>query len=543
VTIDLSLVSHTNVGKTTLARTLLRRDVGEVRDRAHVTDTADAHTLIESPEGDVLQLWDTPGFGDSARLLRRLRASGNPLGWLMTQVWDRFTDRPFYSSQMAMRNVREKSDVVLYLVNAAEDPKSAGYVDVEMQILGWVDKPVLLLLNQIGAPRGREADARDEAAWREHLADRPWVRGVLSLDAFARCWVQEDALFAAVAGVLPAQQQEAMIRLRAAWRARNLGVFEASVAATARQLARVAADSETVANRGWKDRFRNWVGSVATGTERPDADTEKAMNALGERLDRAVCETTDELIRLHGLSGKAAEQILARVAGQFAVQKSADVGKAGVLGGVVSGALGGLAADLAAGGLTFGAGALIGGLLGALGAGGAAKAYNLARGGDDGRVRWSPEFLTHRLEAAVLRYLAVAHFGRGRGDWVESEYPPHWQGVVSAAVEPYRERLSEIWSAAQSGAAALAGNGVPGDRGPESAGGASGSRGPEANGGAPGQRGPEATGGAPGNRDQEEAGALADALQPVLAEVVRDVLTELYPDAAAVLESGERYAA
>lgn len=31
--IHLSLVSHTNIGKTTLARTLLMRDVGEVADR------------------------------------------------------------------------------------------------------------------------------------------------------------------------------------------------------------------------------------------------------------------------------------------------------------------------------------------------------------------------------------------------------------------------------------------------------------------------------------------------------------------------------
>ena len=35
--INLSLVSHTNIGKTTLARTLLMQDVGEVADRAHVT--------------------------------------------------------------------------------------------------------------------------------------------------------------------------------------------------------------------------------------------------------------------------------------------------------------------------------------------------------------------------------------------------------------------------------------------------------------------------------------------------------------------------
>ena len=152
-TIQLSLVSHTNVGKTTLARTLLRRDIGEVRDQAHVTDLAEAQRLIDTPQGDVLLLWDTPGFGDSARLLKRLRNSANPLGWLLTQVWDRIVDRPFYSSQQAIRAARDQSDVILYLVSAAEDPASAGYVDIEMQILSWLDKPILLLLNQTGPPR------------------------------------------------------------------------------------------------------------------------------------------------------------------------------------------------------------------------------------------------------------------------------------------------------------------------------------------------------------------------------------------------------
>ena len=76
-TISLSLVSHTNVGKTTLARTLLARDVGEVRDEAHVTETAEAQLLIDSAEGDRLLLWDTPGFGDSLRLAKRMQQSGS----------------------------------------------------------------------------------------------------------------------------------------------------------------------------------------------------------------------------------------------------------------------------------------------------------------------------------------------------------------------------------------------------------------------------------------------------------------------------------
>ncbi|HEY3582860.1 MAG TPA: DUF3482 domain-containing protein, partial [Casimicrobiaceae bacterium] len=54
--ITLSLVSHTNAGKTTLARTLLGRDVGDVRDEAHVTTSAERFVLIETAQGDTLYL-------------------------------------------------------------------------------------------------------------------------------------------------------------------------------------------------------------------------------------------------------------------------------------------------------------------------------------------------------------------------------------------------------------------------------------------------------------------------------------------------------
>jgi hypothetical protein len=452
-TINLSLLSHTNVGKTTLARTLLRRDVGEVQDRPHVTEIAQAHDLIDTPRGDVLRLWDTPGFGDSARLLKRLRASSNPLGWLLTQVWDRFTDRPFYSSQQALRTAREDSDVILYLVNAAEDPASAGYVDVEMQLLGWIGKPVLLLLNQTGPPRAPASEAAEEAAWRQHLGAYAWVRGALGLDAFARCWVQEDRLLTSVGEVLAADKREAFARLQGAWRRRNLELFDSAMRALAAQLADAAVDRETVAPQRFRDRAGRWLAAAVRGGDARDSELERATTALAKRLDGAVREATDRLIALHGLSGRAADEILARVAGQFEVSRAADVGKSGMIGGLVSGALGGLVADLHAGGLTFGAGALIGGILGALGASGAAQAYNLARGGESGAVGWSAVFLTQRFSAALLRYLAVAHFGRGRGDWVQGEYPEHWQPLVDEIASARRAALDAIWAQASRGAA------------------------------------------------------------------------------------------
>ena len=238
--IALSLVSHTNAGKTTLARTLLREDLGEVRDAPHVTEFAEVRTMVATPEGERLLLWDTPGFGDSVRLARRLRQSSQPIGWFLSQVWDRWRDRPFWASQQAMRNVRDEADVMLYLVNAAEAPEAAGYVAPEMELLAWVGKPVIVLLNQLGPPGAPALEAAELARWRSHLASYPAVRTVLPLDAFARCWVQEATLLRAVEHALDGERRARMGRLRAAWQRRDLEVFEAAMQTIAGSLARIA---------------------------------------------------------------------------------------------------------------------------------------------------------------------------------------------------------------------------------------------------------------------------------------------------------------
>ena len=252
--------------------------------------------------------------------------------------------------------------------------------------------------------------------------------------------------------MLPAERSDAFGRLRTAWQARNLRVFAASAQALGSQLARAATDREPTSAPSFRDQAGRWVASVVRGSARPDPGAERAMAALAARLDGALREATDRLISLHGLSGRAADEVLARVARHFETSPSADVAKTSVIGGLVSGALGGLAADLAAGGLSFGAGALIGGILGALGLGGAAQAYNLALDAEQGSVGWSAPFLTERFGAALLRYLAVAHFGRGRGDWVEGEYPPHWRRVVEDVVGRRSPALRATWARAAEGA-------------------------------------------------------------------------------------------
>ena len=430
--LTLSLISHTNVGKTTLVRTLLRRDVGEVRDQPHVTDENDQFVLAETAEGRAV-LWDTPGFGDSVRLLRRLRFQHNPLSWMLSQVWDRFADRPLWCSQQAVKNARDQADVILYLVNAAEDPTLAGYVDAEMQILDWIGRPVVVLLNQTGAPRGPAARQADEARWRAHVASHPVVRDVVDLDALSRCWVQEGVLLERIRAALPAEGRPVLDALIAAWRDENLAAFGRSMDVLARLLAAAASDGEPVPRGDRSTRARR-----------------QALERLGARLDSAIRAASAELVTLQGLEGAAAAEIKARLADVSAPGDRSEPWKAGVVGGIAGGALGGLAADLAAGGLTFGAGTVLGALLGAMGAGGLVWGYQMLEGETEPRVTWSDEFLARQARDSLLRYLAVAHFGRGAGAYRDREQPTLWRAAADRALAWRARELEEIWRRARS---------------------------------------------------------------------------------------------
>ena len=92
----------------------------------------------------VLSSGTRPVSATACKSARRLEQNSNPLGWLLSQVWDRFADRAFFSSQQAVRNVRDHAHVVLYLVNASEDAAATAYVEPEMRILSWIDEPVIV---------------------------------------------------------------------------------------------------------------------------------------------------------------------------------------------------------------------------------------------------------------------------------------------------------------------------------------------------------------------------------------------------------------
>jgi hypothetical protein len=459
VNVQFALVSHTNNGKTTLARTLVGVDVGEVRDAAHVTIFAESHLLQNTAEGDQLLLWDTPGFGDSVRLLRRLSMAGNPIGWFLREVFDRYRDKPFWLSQQALRTAKDAADVVLYLVNSSEHPRDAGYLPAEMKILAWLDKPVVVLLNQLGPPRPHPEEQAEQTLWKEHLAQYPIVRSVLALDAFARCWVHEHVFYEAVGQLVEAPKQDGYRRLLTEWEANNLARYQKSLAITAALLADAVRDSEPLPD-ATRTMLKSAMKVVGLGKPEEQRRQEAAMGVVVTRLNTSIATSTAQLLELHHLDPGDAARINARVRDHFAVRAPVDQAQAGLLGAIVSGAATGLSADLMAGGLTMGGGALLGAIVGALTMAGAAWGFNTGTDRQHPTMEFADAFLQTLLVGSVLRYLAVAHFGRGRGNFVEGEAPPFWQGEVERAVGECAD-LPKLWrhvrdSSSAEAAAALA---------------------------------------------------------------------------------------
>ena len=430
--ITLSLISHTNIGKTTLARTLLRRDVGQVLDQAHVTIENEQFLLLETPDGLRLHLWDTPGFGNSHKLLKRLQDSSNPIGWLVSQVWDRLADKPFWCSQQAIRNVQKEADIVLYLVNATEDPTMAGYLQPELDLLTWLNKPVIVLLNQTGLvdpDQQRQLESRWKLQWPTHAV----IKDVMSLDAFTRCWVQEGLLWNRITQLLPDHQQPIMEQLSTAWREQQRHTLHRSMGAIAHMLVETAKDGEILPQKAAGQSSKTQV--------------KRAVQAMDQRLSHRISAMSTQLIELHGLSGETAHTIQSRLEDVTVPGERKPWEEESFWGGLVSGAAAGFASDLATGGLSHGLFALGGAILGALGGTAYAKSQNES---DPNRISWVPDFLDRQTRDAILRYLAVTHCGRGRGDYTDPrEFPLFWRQETDRILKHNKEDLKHLWEQTQ----------------------------------------------------------------------------------------------
>lgn len=447
--IGLFLVAHTNVGKTTLIRTLLGRDVGEIEDAPDVTKAAIAYDLIVDQDAGALRLWDTPGFGDSFRLAKRLRQEHRWIAWGVREIWDRVFNRKLWLCQRLALDLRARASVILYPVNLQERPSDAVYVAPELEVLAWVGKPVLAILNQGGGQHGHESEIGRVKEWRDHLSNFPAVRGVSHLDAYTRCWVQELTLFKEIGQVLPEKERGGYMKLAAALGQTYADRFDESVAAITDYLLRLASDKVEL-EAGWFDGIKDlWdflLKPFPWGKSDKLNPFELAMQGLAQRYAEGSKAVTDKLIAINRLDGETAAEIVNFANTKLVTDQPVDGESSALVGGVISGILTGLGADLLSGGLTLGAGALVGGILGATAGAALAKGYNVYTSKDKKVVGWSTDSLTEAFGKSLMLYLAIAHFGRGQGQWRPKEAPQAWSTSVSLTINRYKEQLQLLWS-------------------------------------------------------------------------------------------------
>ncbi len=162
--LKLAVVGHTNTGKTSVLRTLLR-DVyfGEVKNEAATTRHVERAQLTDSQTGEVLvTLYDTPGLEDASGLmdwledntasrrdgierLQQFLAADISQGF-DSNVSNNYDSQDYDYSQEA-KVIRQllASDMAIYVVDARE-PVLGKYKD-ELAILSWAAIPVMPVFN------------------------------------------------------------------------------------------------------------------------------------------------------------------------------------------------------------------------------------------------------------------------------------------------------------------------------------------------------------------------------------------------------------
>ena len=156
--LKLAVVGHTNTGKTSILRTLLR-DVyfGEVKNEAATTRHVEQAKLTDSQTGeDLVILYDTPGLEDASGLMDWLedntasRRDGIErlqqfLAADIAQGGDALISNEDYSQEAKVIRQLLASDMAIYVVDARE-PVLGKYKD-ELAILSWAGIPVMPVFN------------------------------------------------------------------------------------------------------------------------------------------------------------------------------------------------------------------------------------------------------------------------------------------------------------------------------------------------------------------------------------------------------------
>jgi hypothetical protein len=342
--LKLAVVGHTNVGKTSLLRTLTR-DVGfgEVSHRPSTTRHVEGARLSVDGEA-LLELYDTPGLEDAIALLDYLERLDRPGERLdgparLGRFLEGSEARQRFEQEAKVLRQLLASDAGLYVIDARE-PVLAKYRD-ELAVLASCGKPLLPVLNFVSSAQQREPD------WREALA-RLGLHALVRFDSVAPPEDGERRLYESLALLLETSRGR-LERLIADQQAQR----EARKQSAARLISELLLDCAACRR------------SVATDAGQVQAAIDDLRKAVRQREQRCV----ESLLKLYAFRREdASASDLPLMDGRWGDDlfnpETLKLLGVRVGGGIAAGAAAGAGVDLLVGGITLGAAALVGAIAG-----------------------------------------------------------------------------------------------------------------------------------------------------------------------------------
>ena len=412
-----AVAGPTNEGKTSLLRTLTNDpDFGHVNAFTGTTVRAEVQRVFYRGIVEILQLIDTPGFQTSSEIMELVQASPEvearggeyELSDILRAI--PLDDEDFRHDLRAWREI-ERSDVVVFVANIAEDP-SKSLLKNTLNLLQHSGKPTLVAFNNLGTVENAESASpvqkNFQKEWDLALRRNSFFL-VQQYDAHRRSFQNEVSLFEKLIALAQDPLTQRVLRMemgeRKARERRRLNDSRTILAEMLLDVAAFRATENNVELSDWQKRLEQLEGALR---EKVLQREHKAQEALLEvwgfkfgMLKRETLVVDDESHEKDDLFDK-------------------DVKKSGALGAGVGAAIGAIA-DVASAGLTFGTGLTIGAFLGGLLGGGGVMAYNSKY--DRKRKRISTRVQKRVVDALTSRGIELVRKLQTRGKAMEDAMP------------------------------------------------------------------------------------------------------------------------
>lgn len=341
--LNLAIIGHANVGKTSLLRTLTHdSQFGTISDKPGTTRHVEAITFSLASQQKII-FYDTPGVEDSIALydyitrLNHINPQRDGIDKLNIFLASPEAEHRFEQEAKVIRQLL-KSDAAIYVIDVRE-PILDKYHD-ELAVLSYSDRPILAILNYTATLSPYENE------WKTLLA-RIGIHAV----------VRFDAVFPSIDGELRLYQSLLLLLEPAK---DILTLWQATI------------DEQRIArNNSAKLLIADALIDVTAYSERVKNDIPNMAKEMQDNVRKREQQTINDLLSLYQFSiEQEYSQSMPIIQGRFASdlfnKESLKLMGAYLSKGVVSGASIGIGIDIAVGGVTLGSAALIGAAIGGI---------------------------------------------------------------------------------------------------------------------------------------------------------------------------------